>query len=228
MQSDRVKARILIVEDESIVAFDLSSRLEAMGFKVIGIASNGVTAIEIAKKELPDMVLMDIMLGGEIDGIETAKKINESNFIPVIYLTAYSDPGTLERAKLSEPFGYILKPFEEQELRSTIEMALYKYTIEKKLKESEERYRIIAEQTGQLVYEYDIESGKIYWTGAIYDVTGYTFEEYKDKDITAWENSIHPDDREKTLSALDKAIKEKTAFNNVYRFRKKNGEYIFI
>jgi CheY-like chemotaxis protein len=92
MQSDRVKARILIVEDESIVAFDLSSRLEAMGFNVIGIASNGVTAIEIAKKELPDMVLMDIMLGGEIDGIETAKKINESNFIPVIYLTAYSDP----------------------------------------------------------------------------------------------------------------------------------------
>ncbi|HPI37393.1 MAG TPA: PAS domain S-box protein [Ignavibacteriaceae bacterium] len=228
MQSDRVKARILIVEDESIVAFDLSSRLEAMGFKVIGIASNGVTAIEIAKKELPDMVLMDIMLGGEIDGIETTKKINESNFIPVIYLTAYSDPGTLERAKLSEPFGYILKPFEEQELRSTIEMALYKYTIEKKLKESEERYRIIAEQTGQLVYDFNITTGEIVVSGAIFNLTGHELPKEQTLNISVWEENIHPEDKERVLAANQKSIDSLKPLNITYRLRRKDGTYVFV
>lgn len=228
MKPAKAKARILIVEDETIVAFDLSSRLETLGFAVIGVASNGTTAIEMVEKEKPDMVLMDIMLGGDIDGIEAAKRMNEKDFIPVIYLTAYSDPGTLERAKLSEPFGYILKPFEEQELRSTIEMALYKYTIEKKLKESEERYRMVAEQTGQLVYEYNINIGEIVLSGAIFNITGYESPYDKKFNISIWEDKIHPDDKERVLAANQNSIDTLTPLNITYRLKRKDGSYIFV
>jgi len=228
MKPRKAKARILIVEDETIVAFDLSSRLEALGFAVIGVASNGHAAIEMAGREKPDMVLMDIMLGGDMDGIEAAKKINEKDFIPIIYLTAYSDQRTLERAKLSEPFGYILKPFEEQELRSTIEMALYKYSIEKKLKESEERYRIVAEQTGQIIYDYDMTTGQISWAGAIHNVTGYTPEEYQTFGIKEWEEFIHPEDRERVFSELEKAINKLESFLGTYRYKHKDNHYFYV
>ncbi len=122
-------AKILVVEDENIVALEIKKRLQKLGYIVPGVASTGEDAIIKAEGILPDLVLMDIMLKGEIDGIQAAGEIRSRFNIPVIYLTAYSDEETLERAKLTEPYGYILKPFEEDDLRTTIEIALYRHQV---------------------------------------------------------------------------------------------------
>ena len=128
------KAQILIAEDDGIVALDIKSRLQVLGYSVAASVASGKEAILKAKADNPDLVLMDIHLQGEMDGIEAAGQIQSQLNIPVVYLTAYADEKLLERAKITEPFGYILKPFEERGLHSTIEIALYKYKMEDKLK----------------------------------------------------------------------------------------------
>jgi PAS domain S-box-containing protein len=128
---------ILIVEDEKIVALDIKRRLLNLDYSVCAIASTGEEAIEDAKNSMPDLVLMDIMLKGDMDGIEAAEIIKKRYNIPIVFLTASSDEKTIQRAKTTEPYGYILKPFELRDLRSTIEIALYKSESEKKLKENE-------------------------------------------------------------------------------------------
>ncbi|MCP4608053.1 MAG: response regulator, partial [Planctomycetes bacterium] len=117
--------RILVVEDEGIVAIDLQNRLERLGYDIPVVVSSGEQAIQQAADIRPDLILMDIMLEGEMDGVAAAEQIRPRFDIPVIYLTAFSDADTLQRAKITEPFGYILKPFEIRELHTTIEMALY-------------------------------------------------------------------------------------------------------
>ncbi|WP_424354540.1 response regulator [Methanobacterium sp. MBAC-LM] len=117
---------ILIVEDESIVALDIQDKVERLGYGVLAVVSSGEKAIEEVKKSQPDLVLMDIVLKGEIDGIETAERIREHFNIPIIYLTAHSDNQTLNRAKITGPFGYLVKPFVDSELRSAIEEVLNK------------------------------------------------------------------------------------------------------
>ena len=123
--------QILIVEDEGIIAADIEDRLRRLGYEVAGWASTGEEALGAVAAKKPDLVLMDIMLKGETDGIEVARRIRLKYDVPVIYLTAYSDEAMLERAKLTEPFAYLLKPFSERELRANIEMALYKYRMER-------------------------------------------------------------------------------------------------
>jgi two-component system cell cycle sensor histidine kinase/response regulator CckA len=122
--------QILIVEDERIVAGDLRARLKRMGYRVAAIASTGTDAIHAVNEHRPDLVLMDIRLEGTMDGIQAADTIRRTHNIPIIYLSAYADQSTVERAKVTEPFGYLLKPFEDSELRTTIEMALYKRSME--------------------------------------------------------------------------------------------------
>jgi two-component system, cell cycle sensor histidine kinase and response regulator CckA len=123
-------ARILIVEDELIVATDLQSRLVALGYLAVGTAVNADQALAMSDRLRPDLVLMDIHLEGDHDGISTASQIRRDYQLPVVFLTAYSDDATLERAKVTEPFGYILKPFEDRELKTVIEMALYRFRAE--------------------------------------------------------------------------------------------------
>ncbi len=122
--------KILIVEDEIITARDISLKLQKLDYQVVGIADSGNVALEKVAEYEPDLVLMDIVLQGDIDGIEVAQQVRHSFNIPVIYLTAYVDQETLQRAKITEPFGYILKPFKGQELRTHIEIALYKHKSE--------------------------------------------------------------------------------------------------
>src|SRR6056297_3741618 len=131
--------RILLVEDESIVAMDMERRLSGLGYTVIEHVLSGEAAVRKAKNENPDLILMDIHLKGEMDGIEAAEHIKNELGTPVIYITAYSDETTLARAKVTEPYGYILKPFQEREIYSTIEMALYKYEIEQELVTAKEK-----------------------------------------------------------------------------------------
>ncbi len=127
--------RVLVVEDEAIVASDIQNSLSRLGYTVPGIAADGGQALKAAQSMNPDIVLMDIRLKKGPDGISTAQKIREGLSIPVVYLTAYADDSTLKRARKTEPYGYILKPFAEGDLKAGIEMALYKHASELKLKE---------------------------------------------------------------------------------------------
>ena len=144
------KAKILIVEDESIVAFDLKRMLLNLNYDVLDIVTSGEKAIKKAVEEKPDLIIMDVMLNGPITGVEAAARIRGVMNVPIIYLTAYADTETLRSAKVTEPYGYILKPFEEKVLLSTIEMAIYKNKMEEKLIASEKKYRLLAKELEDL------------------------------------------------------------------------------
>jgi PAS domain S-box-containing protein len=132
------KANILIVEDDFVIAKVLAESLQELGYQVAGIISTGEEAVERAAKVHPDLVLMDIRLKGEMDGIEAGEQISGDLHIPIVYLTAYSDERTVERAKITEPYGYLIKPFTDTELKTTLEMAIYKHRREKREREKGE------------------------------------------------------------------------------------------
>ena len=127
------KINVLVVEDESIVSKDIQYSLKKLGYNIVGASATGEKAIELANTEKPDIVLMDIMLKGEMNGIEAADTIKKNLSIPVIFLTAYADELTLSKAKVTQPYGYILKPFKEIDLHTTIEIAIYKHGKEQEL-----------------------------------------------------------------------------------------------
>jgi two-component system response regulator LytT len=138
------KTNILVVEDESIVSKDIQHSLNKLGYFIVGAASTGERALELVRTKLPDLVLMDIMLKGDMNGIEVAEIIKRELAIPVVFLTAYADESTLTKAKLSEPYGYIIKPFKEIDLHTSIEMAVYKHRKEQEIvKERNLLYSIV-------------------------------------------------------------------------------------
>ena len=147
--------RVLIVEDQSVIAIDLKARLVALGYTVVATANMGEAAIQQAALMRPHVILMDIILKGEMDGVEAAAYIRERLGIPVIYLTAHSDEQTLQRAHVTEPYGYILTPFEDHEVVTAIEMALYKQRMDLQLRESERRFRAILEDVQLLAVTLD-------------------------------------------------------------------------
>jgi PAS domain S-box-containing protein len=143
---------ILVVEDEAIVADDIKETLKTLGYSVAGTARSGEIALDKVAATHPDLVLMDIHLASAMDGIEAAGKIHTLHGIPVIYLTAYADAALLERAKITEPYGYLLKPYDERGLHSAIEIALYRHRMELRLKESELTTRVMVNATRDLLY----------------------------------------------------------------------------
>lgn len=177
-----LKTRILVVEDEAIVAEDIGRSLLNLGYAVASKVSSGKEAIKKAEETNPDLVLMDIVLKGNMDGIETAKQIKTLD-IPVVYLTAFSDEKTLERAKITEPFGYIVKPFRERELHIIIEMALFKHSIEKKLKESREWFRVTLKSIGDAVIATDPEGYVLFMNPVAQSMTGWKQEEARGKPL---------------------------------------------
>ncbi|MEM2144088.1 MAG: response regulator [Candidatus Jordarchaeaceae archaeon] len=138
------KTKILIVEDEAIVAKDIENTLRKIGYDVVGVATSAEKAIQKIEENKPSLVLMDIMLKGKMNGIEAAEIVRKQYDIPVIFLTAYADENTLEKAKVTEPYGYIIKPYKEVDLHTSIEMALYKHKKRKDLeKEMDILYSIV-------------------------------------------------------------------------------------
>lgn len=171
------KGTIFVVEDEVIIADDIKSYLQKFGYKVPSIATSGEEALKRVRDVRPDLVLMDIVLRGEMDGIETAERIRSEFDVPVVYLTAFADDQTLERAKITEPFGYIIKPFEERDLYKTIEMALYKHKMERKLKESEAKFRRIVETAQEGIWVLDTEDRTTYVNKRMAEMLGYREDE---------------------------------------------------
>lgn len=151
------RARILIVEDNAVVAEDIQNSLEKFGFDVCATVPSGEKAIQKANEDAPDLVLMDILLKGEMNGTEAAEQIHSQFDIPVIYLTALGDEEVLEKAKRTEPFGYIIKPFEDRELNTAIEIALYKHKKERELKRQKDALRKSHHELEQRVKERTVE-----------------------------------------------------------------------
>lgn len=191
--------RILVVEDERIVAEDIRRSLFRLGYEVLGVVSTGAEALRCVRTLQPDLVLMDIMLRIPFNGITVAQKIREVYNIPVIYLTAYDDVDTLERAKKTEPYGYILKPFEERTLQTTIEMAFYKHRMEKELKEREMWFSTILRSLTEAVIVTNAKSEILFMNPAAQKMTGWKYEEIANRSfdevfqvIGTHGNSIYP------------------------------------
>src|SRR5258706_1168942 len=132
-----VKARLLIVEDEVIVARDLQRTLMRMGYDVTAVTASGEEALARALELRPDLAVRDIHLAGELDGIATAQQMRLAHGVPVVFLTAHSDEATFQRAQITEPYGYVLKPFEERELEIAVSIALYRHRVESQLAQME-------------------------------------------------------------------------------------------
>lgn len=197
------KATILVVEDEGITAKDLQMRLQRMGYNVPDIAATGEAAIKKAREIEPDILLMDIMLAGQMNGIEAARQIRLINDIPVIYLSAFTEIMMSEDVRHTEPFGFLSKPFSDYDLQNTIAMALYKYKAEKAMKRSHERLLMVLDSLNAGVYVADMKTfevlfvnkytrdmfgdieGKICWQSLQVDQTGPCSFCTNDKLLTA-------------------------------------------
>lgn len=194
--------KILLVEDESIEALDIKSTLESFNYEVPYVASNGEEAVKKALEIKPDLILMDIILKGDIDGVEAASKVKDLN-IPIIYLTAHSEESTIERAKLTEPYGYLIKPFNAIELRYVIELALYKNKMERELKDSEKKYHSIVENVLDAYFRGDKEGQIIMASPSAAKM--YRFQSPEEMiGISAISLYKNPEDREKMLGDLKK------------------------
>ncbi len=168
---------ILIVEDEAIVAEDLARKLRSLGYTVAGTTALGEEALTLARDLRPRLVLMDIRLAGAMDGVEAAQRIRQECDVPVIYLTASSDRATIERAKITEPFGFILKPFENRDLVTHIEMAFYKHQAERKLREAHVRAEWLArfpQENPNPVLRVTLDGGVLYANPAAKGIPAWT------------------------------------------------------
>ena len=173
--------KILIVEDGNVLAFYLKKKLESEGYYVTGIASSGKEAIEMVEGGSPDLVLMDIFLKGDMDGVDAAKYITDLYDVPVVFLTGYSDDETLERAKITGPFGYIIKPFEDKELITNIEIAIYRHRMEKKLRARESLLSSMVNCMGDSLVITDNNGSLMTVTPSAQSLVGWDHEEVMGK-----------------------------------------------
>ena len=170
-------ARILVVEDEAIVARDIVHQLERFGHHVVADTPLGEEAVEVAAKLLPDLVLMDIQLAGAMDGIDAAQVIRRNSGIPVVFLTAFATDNVLQRAKQASPFGYLIKPFDPQQLETAIEIALHQHEVESKLTESREELATILRTANDAFFLADADGRLLDVNEAACTLLGYTREE---------------------------------------------------
>ncbi len=175
--------KILIVEDEQIVATDIKNKLSRLGYEVTAVVNSGESALEEVSKNIPDLALMDIKLEGDMDGVETAGYLREKYDIPVIYLTAFVDQNTLEGAKVTQPYGYILKPFVLKELQSNIEIAIHRSRLEKKLRQREQWLSTILHSIGDAVIVTNENEEIMFMNPVAEHLTGSVEDEVKGKNL---------------------------------------------
>lgn len=202
------QARVMVVEDEGLVALSLEKKLIELGYRVPAVASSGEEAIHRALGSRPDIILMDIMLEGGIDGVAAASRIREELDLPIVYLTAYSDPKTIERAKATQPFGYLIKPFEERELFATIEMALCKHGLEKRLKASERWFSTTLRSIGDGVIATDPGGGVTFVNPVAELLTGWPEAEGLGQEASRILRIVHEGSREPLEIPVGRAMAE--------------------
>jgi len=219
--------KILIVDDQAYVSTQLEERLTTMGYDVVGMASSGEASIEMAKSLHPDLVLMDIVLPGKFDGIAAAEIIREEQDIPVIFLTAYAEDQFIERAKHVEPFGYIVKPFQEGEIKASIEVALHKMEIERWLCESERKYRLLVGNIPGIVFTGYKDWSVDFIDNKIETLTGYAMEDFNSRKLK-WIDIVAKDDIDQIKRIFTEALKSNKIYIQEYRIKSRKEEIIWI
>lgn len=228
-------ARILVVEDELIVAQDLRASLKALDYEVCAVVESGEAALEKAEDLRPELVLMDIVLAGEMTGTEAAGLIRRRFGIPVVYLTAYSDDETLARAGVTDPAGYIVKPFQDRELRSVVEIALQRAGIntERKqakqaLRDDERRFCEMAESVRKVFWLFDWINQKIIYVSPAYEeIWNRSLQDPSDQ-FEKWIDSIHPDDREFATQSFARIAETGGGEEREYRIVRPDGSVRWI
>ena len=214
--------RIMLVENERIVALHLRQQLSKLGYEVVGVVASGEQALERVRELEPDVVLMDIHIEGELDGIETAARLPNDLQIPVVYLTAYSEAATLARARATKPYGYLLKPFAERELHATIQMVLERRAAELALRESEERLRLALDAAEMGSWELDTATRRLLRVGRADQIFGITPEVFSG----TWEaflDQVHEDDRTLVSGEVNRVLKETTLCQIEFRSVRPGG-----
>ena len=220
-------AKILVVEDERIVALDLAQRLRGLGYEVAGLAASAEQALALAAAERPDLVLMDIHLEGDTDGIAAAQALYAETRIPVVFLTAYADAETLERAQATLPFGYLVKPVETPDLNAAIGVALARHDAEARVERSEERQRLALDAAQLGVWEWEAGSDRLRTGGHLPAILGAEREAF----AATWAGflaRVHPDDRGALQAALEQARATDQPFNLVFRVVHDGGTVAWV
>jgi len=219
--------KILVVEDENIVAKDIQNTLKSLGYVVTGIVATGEDAIQKAGETRPDLVLMDIMLKGYQDGVEAAQHILARYNIPVIYLTAFTDEKTLQRAKITEPYGYILKPFEERELHIAVEMAMHKHRMAKKLREREQWLNTILKTISDAVIVTDHKGDVNFMNTEAETLTGWKQKEALGQNLAKVFKLIQTDTHTSTVDLM-KHVFQDGSIDSFSKLQTKDGQEIPI
>src|SRR2546423_2441531 len=202
------KVRILVVEDEGLQAQDVQERLRSFGYDVPAVAETGEEALVQAAATRPDLVLMDIRLKGEMDGIETARLLRERFNVPVIYLSGDADAATLERVKATEPLGFVLKPIEEKRLYSTIEVALYKHRMDRRLRRIERWFATALKSIGDAVMVTDTQGRVSFMNPMAEKLTGWRSAEAAGKPLTEVYQTVNAETRERLENLASQALLE--------------------
>jgi PAS domain S-box-containing protein len=218
------KQTILIVENDAIIAMRLQKTLESWGYHTEW-ALSGETALQEAHAQPPDLVLMDIGLDGPLDGIQTAEQLHQRLGLPSIFLTAYADDELLQRARLAEPYGYLIKPVADRELRSTIEMALYKHQMDRRLRDSEERLRMVTDHMLDMVSQVDLQGRYQYVSPSYERILGFNAEEIVHQNMF---EGIHPEDTLMVRQLFETTQVDPKPYRVEYRRKHARGHYVWL
>lgn len=222
------KERIVIAEDDTQAASDLSKILVDLEYVVVGIASLGETTVQMVEELKPDLVLIEIRLKGKMGSIEAAKQIHDNMDIPVVFISTQADTITLQTAMLAQAYGFVLKPFDTRELKSNITMALFKHSMNRKLRESEERYALAVRAANDGIWDWNLQTNEIYYSIRWKEILGF-----KDDQISngtdEWFNRIHPDDQRIVQANLVSHLKGTSShFECEYRIKHATGKYLWV
>ncbi len=219
--------KILIVEDEPIVAQDLTRILTKLGYGIIGPCSTASEAIALVLAENPDAALIDIHLFGDKDGVDAALTINELNPLPVIFITAFADSETIKRATLAFPYGYLVKPFDDHQIHIALEIALHKFKFDSELRKNEERFRKLVSNSSDITTILNTSGDFMYISASCEHILGYTSEELLGKNIFDY---IHLDDLQASKGFFTEALiaKHSKVIAPPYRFRHSTGKWIYL
>jgi diguanylate cyclase (GGDEF)-like protein/PAS domain S-box-containing protein len=220
--------RIFLAEDDKAIAATITASLESLGYTLAGQAEDGETALQKIEETQPDLVLMEIRLKGQVDGIEAAKQIRNTYDIPVIFLSAHADTLTLKTAMTAQAYGLMIKPFEEGELKTNISMALYKHDMERKLRESEERYALALRASNDGLWDWNLKTNEIYFSPRWKEMLGYGEDEIG-ADPNEWFKLVHPDDRKRVQADLVSHLKGLTShFECEYRIQQADASHLWV
>jgi PAS domain S-box-containing protein/putative nucleotidyltransferase with HDIG domain len=221
------QAKVMVVEDEVIVGRNIQMSLQNLDYAVPTLVTSGEKAIEAAGNEKPDLIVMDITLRGAMDGIEAATHIRSQLDVPVIYLTANTDDEILQRAKVTEPYGYIVKPFEQRELHSAIQMALHKHRMERKLKDAPKERHSLITSIPEVTWITTRAGKTVFISPNVEKVLGYTPQAIY-RNGNQWLDRVHPDDVEKVARTYEGLLKNKVPFDIQYQVRRNGGAWIWV